>query len=366
MIRLAARLRRQRHVRRLRTALGPAPVLDDEARGARLRPLVAAQLEPWRERRPPQGAAARERLLDLSREQPGVVVFELAGGRLDVWPKPRGAARPATEDDARMYGKRTAHYATLFAEVLRHWPGLPAMRVAVDLNDIPMRCDDWPVHGFQKATGAHTLLLPDVDFFHHGWYLDEHDPLAYLDKSCTACFVGSSTGASLGVEEVRRHASPRLALAQAFHGQPRVVFSIANAAHCTSEEARRLLMAQPWFTAPVGWGEQLRHRFLISVDGNGATCSRVVKSLRSQGVLVKFESDQQLFYFPLLRAGEHYLPARHPQDVLDILDLEAERPGHHQRVSRAGQAFAARFLTAEAVLQYTHLLLREGAALSPA
>jgi hypothetical protein len=89
----------------------------------------------------------------------------------------------------------------------------------------------------------------------------------------------------------------------------------------------------------------------------------VVKSLRSQGVLVKFKSDHELYYFPLLRAGEHCLEVDGPEQVRQILDAESQHPGHHAAVAAAGQAFAARYLTAPGVVHYTRLMLEQYAEL---
>ena len=367
LTRLAAKLRGSRHSKLLRQALGSAVGLTDQPREAVLKGLVSRQLAPWHTTELPRGRQQVERLQALNSHSASVFVFELGGRHVDVWPKPSAAQTAGCEPaEVRMFSKRVNHYRTLLSEVLRHESSPKHVRLAVDLRDIPADVLDWPVFGFQKAQAARNLLLPDVDFFHHGWYLDDRDNLAYTDKAPTACFVGASSGMSLSADAVRRHASQRLALASAFVDDPRVLFRIAGAVQCESDEARQLLMAQPYFCPPMGWQDQLKHRFLISVDGNGATCSRVVKSLRSHSVLVKFPSDQELYYFPLLEAGRHYLHAKSPDDVRRILDEEAASPGCHAGVASAGQRFAAQYLQAPAVFHYTQLLMRGYAARVPA
>lgn len=362
--RLAGWLRGTRHRKSLRTALDAHAGPEDLERESVLLDLVTAQLQPWRQRPPLRGPQALGLLQDLNAVLPSLFVFDVKGRQVDVWRKPASRQQPEAEPgDARMFRKRVNHYRTLLSEVARLHPQRHRALLALDLRDIPMACDEWPIFGFQKPNGASNLLLPDVDFFHHRWYLGDSDPLRYEDKSISACFVGSSTGAPLDADAVHRHASERLHLAFSFVGDERVVFKIAHAAHCDTDETRRLLMAQPYFSAPMGWAEQLRHRFLLSVDGNGATCSRVVKSLRSHSVLVKFRSDHGLYYFPLLQPGQHYLDVQSPDQVRHILDTEAQNPGHHAAVAHAGQAFAARYLSAPGVLQYTRLMLEQYAVL---
>ncbi len=357
-------LRGARHRKLLHKALSLHTQHRDDEQDADFLALISHQMAPWRQPGWRTGRPARDLLRHLNTSSASVFVFEVDGTQVDVWPK-RAAAGHAPADAAkvRMFHKRVNQYRTLLHEVCNRYQHRDAYHLVMDMEDIPAECPDWPIFGFQKQKAAANLLLPDVDFFHQGWYQTDTDPTPYLEKSVTACFVGSSTGAQLDVKTIAAHNTPRLRLASQFLDDPRVLFRIAQAAQCDSEEARRLLLAQPYFSEPVSWGEQLRHRFLLSIDGNGATCSRVVKSLRSHAVLVKFQSDHELFYFPLMHNGVHYLQVQGPQDVHDILDKESAQPGHYRSVAQAGQAFADKTLCAAAVLQYTHLMLQQYAVL---
>lgn len=187
-------------------------------------------------------------------------------------------------------------------------------------------------------------MLPDVDFFHHHWYLRDVDALSYEQKTCSACFVGSSTGAWLDVDAIRTLATPRLHAAAYFDGNPRVMFRIANAVHCLSSEAKDLLERQPYFSSHVGWHDQLRHRFIISMDGNGATCSRLVKGLRSHSAVIKFDSVAK------------------EEEVERVVETEAAEPGAFKAVAAAGKIFAAKYLTIGSVMSYTVRLIAAFAA----
>lgn len=357
-------LRQSRHRKNLRQAQqvpqqAPVPRAELDA-------LAQQQFDRWRGGRLPDADGCDEWLQRLHVEHPSIFIYDVRGRQALARRKTGPAARHTVSPiDQRMFDKRVNHYGTLLAEVLARRDGRDRFSLAVDLADIPCDHAEFPVFAFQRLHGGGNPLLPDVDFFHHAWYLSDSDSLSYEEKSITACFAGASTGRSLSVEDIRQHASERLALAHAFQSSPRVQFRIASAVHCVDDEARALLLAQPYFSPPMPWQEQLRHRFLISVDGNGATCSRVVKSLRSNSVLVKFASPYELFYFPLLKAGEHFLPARDAQDVERYLGQEAAEPGRHAGVAAAGTAFARRVLTAPAVTDYTAMLLDHYAAIYP-
>ena len=95
------------------------------------------------------------------------------------------------------------------------------------------------------------------------------------------------------------------------------------------------------------------------MDGNGATCSRVVIALKSNSALIKYRSDYGLYYFPAMVAGRDYIEAASDRDVTDTVNAELAAPGHFTAVATAGQAFAARYLGKASVLDYTGALLRD-------
>ena len=364
--RLEAWLRQARHRKRLRLALQTPHPPEGPLPRAELEALAEPQFRRWTRDRLPPAERVESVLQRLHDEHPSIFVFDVHGRQVLARRKTGRAARHALSPvDARMYAKRVNHYGALLAEVMARRGSQDRFSLAVDLRDIPVDDAEFPVFAFQRLQGAGNPLLPDVDFFHHGWYPVDEDPVSYDEKPISACFAGASTGRALSAEDIRQHASERLSLAFEFQSSRRVRFVIANAVHCADAEAEALLRAQPYFSAPIPWQEQLRHRFLISVDGNGATCSRVVRALRSHSVLVKFASPYELFYFPLLKPGVHFLPAARAQDVERYLDEESARPGCHAGVAAAGSAFARRVLIAPTVLDYTRLLIDRYAALFP-
>jgi hypothetical protein len=324
--------------------------------------LVALQTAYWKGHPPLAGAAAQQALSDLNDRTISAFVFSVRGRRIRMWNK-RPADTAAHREQQRSFLKRALLYQAFLAKTLAGSGLDGAFDIALDVNDMAADSAELPIFAFQKERGAHNLLMPDVDFFHSRWYRGERDPLTYEQKTNSACFVGSSTGGWLSAEDVRRQATPRLRAAAHFHGNPRVLFRIANAVQCRSDEARAALMSQPYFAAQLSWPDQLRHRFLISMDGNGAACSRLVKGLLSNGVVIKYDSPHELYYFAALEPGTDYLPATRDEDVERMLDAEAAHPGTFKHVADAGQRFARRYLTIRSVMDYTARLLRAYAAL---
>lgn len=340
---------------------------DAVATPAELDHLVEQQIAYWRRHPPLAGAAAGSALRDLNERSISAFVLALRGQRVGLWPKPEPSLpgqEPAERREQRQaFLRRAALYRAFLERTLRRARLDCTFDVALDVNDFPADSPELPVIGFQKPHGGHNLLLPDVDFFHQRWYRREQDALSYEQKSNTACFVGSSTGGWLTVDTIRRHETPRLRAAAHFHGNPRVLFRLANAVQCRSDEARAYLESQPYFSRPLSWDEQLRHRFLISMDGNGAACSRLVKGLFSNSVVVKYASPHELYYFPALTPGTHYLSVSQDDDIERVLDTEAAHPGSFKPVSEAGQRFARRYLSIRSVMDYTAGLLKAVAGL---
>lgn len=330
--------------------------------------LVALQTAYWQAHRPLGGAAAAHFLRDLNERSISAFVFSVRGREVRLWDK-GGFSFPRENEatcrqELQSFLKRARLYQAFVQAVLARGSLDLSFDFALDVTDIPGDATELPIFGFQKLRGAHHLLLPDVDFFHSKWYRGDHDAVPYEEKAGSACFVGSSTGALLSEEVIRNQGTPRLRAAAYFHGHPLILFRIANAVHCVSEDARALLESQPYFGSQMGWQDQLRHRFLLSMDGNGAACSRLVKGLRSNSVVVKFGSPYELYYFPALRPGSDFLLAEAEADVERIVEAEAACPGTFKGVAEAGQRFAQKYLTIHSVMDYTERLLAAYAALA--
>jgi len=315
-----------------------------------LNTLVKLQTAYWQVRqgrqghRPPTGAALQQALRKWNDQTISSFVVSVRGRHVTLWDKhPPVGSSEHFQHAQRGDRKRALMYRFFFQKALRQARVNLSLDFALDVTDLAHDDGDLPIFSFQKLKGACNLLIPDVDFFHSKWYAAEHDALDYDTKTISACFVGSSTGAQLTVDSIRDAQVPRLRAATYFAGHPRVTFRIANAAQCVTEEARQYLMAQPYFYKFVSWQEQLRHRFILSMDGNGAACSRLVKGLRSNSVVIKYDSPHELYYFAAMKPGTDYLPAGSDQDVEGFIDQELASPGCFKQVSVNGQAFADKY-----------------------
>ena len=109
-----------------------------------------------------------------------------------------------------------------------------------------------------------------------------------------------------------------------------VEFRLPRLVHCADAAAAALMVEMGLGTGEQPWRYQFRRKFIISMDGNGATCSRVAIALRSRSVLVKYGSPYELYYSGGLAPWLHYIPVERDAEVADLVRMERESPGRFQ------------------------------------
>ncbi len=268
-------------------------------------------------------------------------------------PANAGAPASARQDD------RTQQYLKFLGDVALQLPPAFNATICISMQD-KATGPKQPIFSLQRSDDQTWLLLPDIDFLSLDFYEDARfkDTLPYARKVARAVFAGATSGGTNTVQRILAATLPRLRAAAFFNGRLDVDFRLPNIVQCDGDEARKLLEAQPYCQRPVlQWSEQFHSRFLISMDGNGATCSRVAVALASLCVLLKYDSDDMLYYFDGLVPHVHYVPIETDENVLAILAAERVQPGRYLPVADAGRLFAHQYLTRERVTEYMVRLL---------
>ncbi len=312
------------------------------------------EMAPWH-RAPVDGAASLRRFEALNAKTNWAFIYRFANGAVSMDGKPDMAGTRQSHQD------RAFRYLQFFESVVPMLPGGFEVTICVGVGDKVPLAEVMPIFCFQKQTGAPSLLLPDVDFLLNEFYEGSHfaDTGFYAAKTRQAVFAGGTTGGMITPEVARKLSIPRLRAAAYFTGNPDVDFRLPKIVQCTVPEAEDILRAQPFCRKDVlPWSEQLKRRFLISIDGNGATCSRVAISLLSDSVLLKYDSRDVLYYFGGLQPWVHYAPVAEDADVAWIMAQEARDPAAFARIAANGREFARTYLTRASAQLYTALLLR--------
>jgi hypothetical protein len=232
--------------------------------------------------------------------------------------------------------------------------------LALDTEDIPPDRDDFPLFGYQKKFGNPTIMLPDIDLVRNGFYHADifSDPYSYDEKVTEGIFVGSTTGGGIITKKsVEALAVSRIKSAVYFKENPHVDFRVPNIVQCDSQETDGLIRALGICGEVTSFQDQLQRKFIISMDGNGATCSRVAITLKSNSVLLKYDSAYLLHYFDKMLPWLHYIPIYKDEDVENVINLERSCPGYFDFIAQEGKNFFDRFLGKAMVLKYTSELI---------
>jgi Glycosyl transferase family 90 len=250
--------------------------------------------------------------------------------------------------------------------VLEAHPAIPNTTFVLDVADRPVPNTNVPTFQFQKPAGSKSILIPDIDFLNWDYYEQPSvaDTIPYAEKAISAIFVGSTSGQNNTVETVRSPVAPRLRAAKYFRGHPDIHFFLPNLCKCENAEAERSLRDLGFGGPKIPWSTQFGHRFIISVDGNGATCSRVVVALKSNSVLLKYDSPHSQYYFRGLQPWVHYIPVSADSDIENFIAIEREAPGAFATIAASGRRFAESYTSKPRVLQFAGELLTAYAAIA--
>jgi hypothetical protein len=281
------------------------------------------------------------------------ILYKFENNQVSVLPKPEGAQKHVA------YDIRGELYLIFFRNIMKLLPRSFSTIICMTVHDVALD-SDVPVFSFQKRFGKRNPLLPDIDFLDYDFYEDgsSYDKNDYSEKLPGAVFSGSTTGGAITPAVARALALPRLRAAAFFAGHPRVDFRLPSIVQVSSPEALTILQAEPFCQkSRLEWNQQLQLRFIISMDGNGACCSRVVRALLSNSILLKYDSDNILYYFSGLQPWVHYIPIAEDRDVERIIEFESRYSADFEQIAAASRHFASTYLNRDSVYRYTAKLL---------
>lgn len=325
-----------------------------------LRNWVQAELMPWRFF-PPENQDFDKIVRQSVDEDPSVFRFTLHDGIVAFHEKPpeQYLAQLPSVDVYNNLRTRGFQYQVFLQAVVAAFGIVGNTELAIDLDDLADRTSAGPVFCFQKVSGARSILIPDVDML-EDFYLSaaSDDGFAYDEKIDAAIFVGSTTGQLYITRTiVEQLAHQRLRSAVYFKDQPDVRFELPGIVQCDGPETEAMIRALGLGSVATSWAEQFSYRYLMSIDGNGATCSRVAIALKSNSVLMRYHSINDLYYFRGLQAWKHYVPLNRDADVIDNIALLRRSPALSREIAHASREFYRTRLSRVAVMRYMAELL---------
>ncbi len=303
--------------------------------------------------------AACDAIWDLHARHLSVFVFEAKLGELSILQAPAGPKRELLDNRANNIAVRAELYLAFLAKVIKAEHADRHFFFALMVGDHSLIHPALPIFGFQKRRGEPNLLLPDADFLWLGFY-ESHarDTVPLLAKQPKAVFAGSTTGSLLTHAILDADTDRRIRSFRRFRGSDLVDYDLPAICQVVEPGVEERLRAMGVGGPRVTWEHQLQYRFLLSQDGNGATCSRVYLALRSNGVLLKYNSDSVLFYFRALQPMVHFIPTSSDTETLALVERHRFDTDLLGNIAVAANAFCDRWLTRSALEDYSAALLR--------
>ena len=324
----------------------------------RLTGWAHAQFAAWREVPSPDLEALRAQLAQLETASPSIFLFDFAAGCVSLRQKSSGSRHRDGATAAELL-RRAGLYLRLFRHVLTGFGLEFSFPLAIDVDDHPLHDSGAPLFAFQKRSGSPLILLPDIDILATDYLIspDFDDSVPFEEKLDEAVFVGATTGDDVTRDVVETLSLPRLRAAVFFREVPDVTFHLPKIVQYDTEDTVAMIRALGVTGVQLSWKQQFGYKYLLSMDGNGATCSRVAIALKSNSVLIKYASDFRLFYFDGLEPGRNFLSVFTDQDVLDAIGMCRKRPRGAAAIAQAGRRFAREHLSRLPVMTYVGCLL---------
>lgn len=222
-----------------------------------------------------------------------------------------------------------------------------------------------PFFCFQKQVWSNGIAIPDIDLLENHWYETINDKTEFSKKINKATFSGSTTGINdnsgltgVNYDSISRLTLPRIRAAEYLEQSDNVIFKLPNLVQYKSNSIRNNLEIRSYTHARLSIEESLMYKFLISIDGNGANCSRVAIGLKSNCVLIKYESVIELYYFKVMQKMVHYVPVNAEYQISDICNLEGCNDGLFTHISIEGKRFFNNYLSTQSSCEYLEEILR--------
>lgn len=251
---------------------------------------------------------------------------------------------------------------------------LPDFRFCIEFEDMASDTIDAPVLCYHKKQGQNIILIPDFEIYEHNYYCREiySDNLCFEGKHDKAVFIGSTTGTNQQedrgccntVENIDHDPCVRVGAAKYFDGDESVIFKLPSIVQCDSVETEGYLKSFAFTQCSrMDWNEQFKYKFIISVDGNGPTCTRVAVALLSNSVLLKYDSRWITYYHRALRPYYNYVPIAWHDDIHDVLKQINNNYAYYAAISRRASEDFSLILKKSNVDRYFAAALNEFYAL---
>jgi len=307
--------------------------------GETIESWILRQICPWKGFKIKR-TDAENYLKRISDENPEFFVFEIKNNSVSIIEKQNHL------NQWEGLQIRSEQYRSFFSEIAKEMPTDFETIFGICVSDSSIDSDKIPTFSFQKNVTGKSILIPDVDIISKNFSPFE-DKVDYENKKHHAFFVGATTGGIIKEEDlISGNSIDRIKAAEFFNESEHTTFELPIICGCATSEAEEFLISKGYGNRNIRTNDDIySNRFVLSLDGNGATCSRVMNTLSSNSILLKHKSESILYYFYGLREWEHYIPINNFSEVNDIVRNFKDNPESLRRITYAANRFNELFLT---------------------
>jgi hypothetical protein len=219
------------------------------------------------------------------------------------------------------------------------------------LND-GLNYDDVLVFAKDKGD-ANPVLLPDPFMMgNYGGRLDIKDPIPHSKKVDKIGFFGVTTGNKDPLQ------NERIKLCNwSVNNRDITDFYITGVVQMKPETFVQCYPEyQSFVRQQVPQDTQYNYKYLFSIDGNTASYDRFCWIMKSNSICFKKNSDEMLWYYPLLLEGTHFIGIDDHSQIRDKFNLCQNNVQYSSFINANAQKFVNDFITPIHTMLYTTYL----------
>ena len=223
----------------------------------------------------------------------------------------------------------------------------------IQFNDY---CDEknLPIFGWNKHISSSCLLYPWVQFLWNKQY-HTYRPM-WADKISKGIFRGSTTGGIYDLHTWNLQHRSKLVLFCLSH-QNLCDASFTNIVQATPE-GKIAILKNLSLSKALTYDEEIKFKYIILIDGNGAPASRSAKAFASSSVVIKQESEYMEFFYSSLRPWVHYVPISvNLEDLGNKLKWLQKHDDLAQKLANGSLLFSRKYFTDFIISDYIASLL---------
>jgi hypothetical protein len=320
-------------------------------------------------------AAVAEELAPFAERTADSAAVDRQWSALERWDGEHAARLTLRRGRVRAHARRADHervrWMSWAIERLARWFALPDLSVLLYFGDYVDRdAVHAPVLCFcRRRERAGQVLVPDFEMLRGHERSDRRVDRAaartpWESRVPRAFWRGVTTGGRF--DEPGWETIPRARLVAAARSHPDLIDARFTRL-VQGAETNAVLRESGWRSHAVSPVDSLRFRYLIDVDGNGSSWSRLRWLLRSGSLVLKQSSEFLQWYYPWLEGGRHYVPVAHDlSDLAATIEWARAHDDEARAIAEEGRRFAWRHLGRAEALLYLLAVVEGVAALNSA